>query len=70
MSGEERFIFVAQAFEGFQFACTVDLTVLVPADIQRDDTDGIAGNEEFVTFLIVEGEGENAALPFDDTYGE
>ena len=59
--GQERPDGAAYPFEGFLFRCDVELLVAVPADVERDDADRVAGDQVFVLFDVVQREGEDAA---------
>ena len=51
----------ADPFEAFRLRGDVELLVAVPADVERNDADRIAGDEVFVALDVVEREGEDAA---------
>lgn len=56
----ERFVVVALPFERFQFRCDIKRSVVVIADIEWDDPDGVAGYQVVAIFLVVEHKGEDA----------
>ena len=60
VAGQEGFVALALAFQGFQFRCYVDGAVGIVPDVQGDHADGIAGDQEGVLLLVVQHEGENA----------
>ena len=68
MSGQERFVFVAEAFKSFQLTAKVDATFFIPAYVERYHSDRVAGYEIVVRFFIVEGESENAVQVFEEIY--
>ena len=55
----------ADPFESLQLRGDVELFVAVPADVERDDADRVAGDQILVVFDVVEGEGEDAADLFE-----
>ena len=65
MTGKEGLIAVAAAFQGLELGGYQHLAVGIVADVEGDDTDGVAGDEKAVVGGVVEGEGENAAQPLD-----
>ena len=65
MSGQERFVFVAEAFKSFQLTAKVDATFFIPAYVERYHSDRVAGYEIVVRFFIVKGESENAVQFFE-----
>ena len=65
MTGKERLVAVAAAFQGLELGGYQHLAVGIVADIERDDTDGVAGDEETVVGGVVEGKGKDAAQPLD-----
>ena len=66
MAGQERLVFVAQSFKGFQLAGAIQGTVSITANIERYDADRVTGNEKFIAFLVVESKGKDTAQPFDE----
>ena len=61
MTRQERLVTFALAFECLQFGGHVEGAIAVVANVERYDADGVAGDEEGVTLLVVEHEGEDAA---------
>jgi len=57
---EEHLVALALSLKGLKFGSNIDGSVAVVADVERNDTYGIAGNEKFVAQLIVEHEGKDA----------
>ena len=57
----------ADPFEGFQLRGHVELLVAVPADVERDDADRIAGDQVTVVRFVVESESEDAADLFEQS---
>ena len=57
---------VAHPFERLQLRCDVAPFVGIPADVERNDADGVAGDEVIVRFFIIEGEGEDAVQLFEE----
>ena len=65
VSRKEWLVLVAEAFESLQFAGTVDFSVLVATDEERNNADRVACNQKLVLLLVVEGEGEDSADVFE-----
>ena len=61
MTWQERLVTFALAFECLQFGGYVEGAIAVVANVEWYDADGVAGDEEGVTLLVVEHEGEDAA---------
>ena len=60
MAGQERLVAFALPFQGLQLAGDIDLSVsVVKADIQRNDSDGVAGDQESIFFCVIECKCEN-----------
>ena len=70
MSWQEGLVSVAVALQGFQFARYIHLAIVVVADVEGDNADGVACNEKCVGLCIVEGKGKDAAQVFQkvDTF--
>ena len=66
MPGQEGFVVVAKAFKGFELATEVEASLAVMAYVERNDAYGVAGDQVFVTFLIVEGKGKDAVQFFEE----
>ena len=56
---------VAHPFERLQLRCDVAPFVGIPADVERNDADGVAGDEILVALDVVEREGEDAVEPVE-----
>ena len=62
MARKEWLIAVALPFQGLEFTGCIYFPVsIVKADIQRDYSDGVAGDQELIPFHVVERESENTA---------
>ena len=64
MPRQERLVALALSLQCFQLAGNIDFSVAVVSYIKRYDADGIAGNQELVPLLVIEGEGEDARKLF------
>ena len=64
MTWQERLVTFALAFERLQFGGHVEGAIAVVANVEWYDADGVTGDEEGVTLLVVEHEGEDAAQVF------
>ena len=60
MSGQEGFVLFAETFQGFQLAGNVHGAVAVIAYIKRYNANGVAGYQECILLLVVEGKGKDA----------
>jgi len=68
MPRQEWLIRLAKALQRLQFRCDIQLAVRIVADVERNDADGITGNQKLVLLLVVEGEGENAVEFLQELY--
>ena len=60
VTGQEGAVVAALPFEGLQLAGHAQGAVGMAADVQGDDTDGVAGYQVLVAYRIVEGKGIDA----------
>lgn len=67
MAGFELVVHGSETFQTFQFGRDEKMAVVVVTHIKGDDTDRVAGDQVGVVFFVVEGEGKDAAEPFDAT---
>ena len=61
MARKEWLIAFAEALQRLEFAAYVQGAVGVVADVERNDSDRVTGDEEFVLLLVVQGKCEDTA---------
>ena len=66
MAGKERLVAVALSLERLQFGGHIDCAVVVVADVEGNDADGVAGNKELVALLVIERKSEDTAQVFEE----
>ena len=64
MTWEEWLVVVALTFQSLQLACHQHFSIFIITNIKRNDTDRVAGDEEFITLSIVKGEGKDTVQLF------
>ena len=60
MSRQEGFVAFAEAFECLQLTGAIEGAVAVVTDIQRDNPDGVTGQQELVALLVIQGKCKDA----------
>ena len=65
MTWQERLVLIAESLQGLELAADIDGAVLVAADIKRNDSYRITGNEICILLAVVQGKCVNAVEIFE-----
>ena len=65
MTWQERLVLIAESLQGLELAADIDGAVLVAADIKRNDSYRITGNEIGILLAVIQGKCVNAVEIFE-----
>ena len=68
MSRQEGLVALTLSFKSLQLRGYVDGAIAVVTNVKRYDANGVAGYQELILLLVVEGEGEDTAKFFEEVY--